>query len=71
LFVEANAADRDDVDAELDRAMRDASAVVLKGHELRTDSQIINAGEPLFNKNGASMWETINGLLVKLEKRIA
>lgn len=71
LFVEADAADRDDVDAELDRAMRDASAVVLQGHELRTDSQIIKAGEPLFNKHGASMWETINGLLTKLEKMIA
>jgi hypothetical protein len=71
LITEADLRDADEASAALDRAMRDASSCVLRGHELRTDSQIVKSGEPYFDKNGAQMWETISGLLEKLETRVA
>ena len=49
----------EDVSAALDRVMRDASAVVLRGYELPTDCQIIRPGERYFDKRGEAMWETV------------
>ena len=43
-MAEASVADADDVSRELDRTMRDASAVVLRGYELPTDEQRIQPG---------------------------
>jgi len=61
----------DDVSAALDRVMRDASAVVLRGHELPTDVQIVRPGEAFFDKNGKEMWDTVSAVLAKLERKTA
>jgi DNA polymerase family A len=63
--------DVEDASAALDRVMRDASAIVLRGYELPTDKQIIKAGERYFDKRGAAMWETVSGLLAKRERETA
>jgi DNA polymerase-1 len=67
LIAEADPQDVDDVSAALDRAMRDAASIVLRGHELPTDVQIVAPGEHFFEKNGVDMWRTVLGLLDKLE----
>jgi hypothetical protein len=55
------------VSAALDRVMRDASSVVLRGYELPTDCQICKPGERYFDDRGLEMWNTIERLLAKLE----
>jgi hypothetical protein len=71
LIAEANARDAEEVSAALDRAMRDAAYIVLRGHQLRTDVQIVRPGEHFFEKNGVDMWRNIMALLDKLEARRA
>jgi DNA polymerase-1 len=61
----------EDVSMELDRVMRDASRVVLRGYELRTDWQIVRPGERFYDKRGVKMWETVTKLVAKLEERAA
>jgi hypothetical protein len=56
---------------ELDRCMRDASNAVLRGYELRTESQIIKPGGHYFDKRGIQMWTTVNKLVTKLEQGVA
>jgi DNA polymerase I-like protein with 3'-5' exonuclease and polymerase domains len=63
LIAEADARDTKDVSAALDRAMRDASSLVLRGHELPTEEQIVQPGQHFFDKNGADMWDTIMAML--------
>ena len=67
FVVQCDARDVEDVSAALDRVMRDASAVVLRGYELPTDCQIIRPGERYFDKRGKAMWDTVTGLLAKRE----
>ena len=57
--------------AALDRVMRDAAAVVLRGYELPTDKQIVRPGERYYEDRGVEMWDTVNRLLAKLEARSA
>jgi DNA polymerase-1 len=57
--------------AALDRVMRDASSIVLRGYELRTDEKIILRGERFHDDRGLEMWTTVEKLLAKLEARIA
>jgi DNA polymerase I len=71
LIAEADAPDAHDVSAALDRAMRDASSLVLRGYELPTEEQIVLPGQRFFDKNGSDMWRTIMALLNKLEARRA
>ena len=59
FVAQCDARDVEDVSAALDRVMRDASAVVLRGYELPTDCQIIRAAA--FDKRGKAMWETVTG----------
>jgi hypothetical protein len=61
----------DEVSDKLDRVMRDAAAVVLRGYELPTDKQIIRPGEHYYDKRGAEMWGTVSKLVTKLEERRA
>jgi hypothetical protein len=61
----------EDVSTALDRCMRDASAVVLRGYELPTDKQIRRPGERFYDKRGASMWETVNRLLERCKEKAA
>ena len=56
----------------LDRIMRDASAVVLRGYELCTEEWLVLPGRTLLpDKNGLAMWNTVSRLLTKLEARTA
>jgi hypothetical protein len=61
----------DELSAALDRVMRDAAAVVLRGHELPTDEQVIRPGQHYHDDRGLEMWTTISRLLAKLEERRA
>jgi DNA polymerase family A len=61
----------DELSASLDRTMRDASAVVLRGYELPTDVQIVRPGEHFFDDRGAAMWATVTRLVAKLEEKTA
>jgi DNA polymerase I-like protein with 3'-5' exonuclease and polymerase domains len=67
LMAEADLDRVDEMSAALDRVMRDASRVVLRGYELPTDSQICKPGERYFDDRGFDMWNTIERLLAKLE----
>jgi hypothetical protein len=71
VMVEADVVDADDVSAALDRAMRDASAVLLRGYELPTDAQIVRPGNHFIDKRGAPMWDTVTRLVGKLERERA
>jgi DNA polymerase I len=63
----------DDISRELDRTMGDASALVLDGYRLPTDdgSGPIRFGQRFYDKNGEVMWDKINELIDKLERRRA
>ena len=69
LLAETDAGREAEVSGALDRVMRDAAAVVLRGYELRTDEQIIRVGARYFDKRGAEMWTTVTKLLDQLEER--
>jgi DNA polymerase-1 len=71
LVAEADVDRAEEVSAGLDRVMRDAAAVVLRGYELRTDVQVIRAGAHYFDKRGIEMWETVTKLLGTLEEQRA
>ena len=63
-----------DVSAALDRLMRDASSVVLRGYELPTDEQLIGPGlhhPRYYDKRGVTMWDTATKLVDKLERERA
>ena len=59
----------------LDRVMRDAAAVVLRGYELPTDTADLDGpifpGQHYFDERGAEMWETVTRLVAKQEERRA
>jgi hypothetical protein len=62
----------DDAANALDRAMRDAGAVVLHGYDgLPSDKQIIRPGGHYVDKRGAKMWEAVTRLITKLEEKRA
>jgi hypothetical protein len=71
ILVEGDLADAEDLADAVDRLMRDAAAVVLRGHELPTDRQIIKPGERYFDERGEAMWKTVNGLLAKRSRGVA
>jgi DNA polymerase-1 len=71
LMAEAPTSEIEDMSAALDRVMRDASRIVLRGYELRTEFQIVRPGEHFFDKRGKEMWETVTQLVMKLEERAA
>jgi len=67
FIAEAEAGQEEEVSHALDRAMRDASRVVLRRYELDSNEQIVRPGERFFDKRGVEMWSTVNQLLTKLE----
>jgi DNA polymerase I len=71
MMAEADLDRVEEVSTALDRVMRDAASVVLRGYELPTDQQIIRPGERYYDKRGAEMWGTVERLLAKLEVRSA
>jgi len=66
MMIEVDIDCVEQVDAELSRAMRDASSLVLRGYELPTDRQIIRPGEHFHDDGGAEMWGTVERLLARL-----
>jgi hypothetical protein len=68
IMAEAAAERIEDTSAALDRVMRDAAAVVLRGYELPTDVQLVRPGERFREERAEEMWGTINRLVSKLEK---
>jgi DNA polymerase-1 len=72
LMAEADLDCAEDVSAALDQVMRDASAVLLRGHELPTDVQIIpRERERYYDDRGEEMWNTVSRLLQKIEAKKA
>ena len=71
LMAEAALSEIEEASAALDRVMRDASAIVLRGYELPTEFKIILPGEHYYDKRGAAMWNTVDRLVAKLEERAA
>ena len=71
FMAEADSDRAEEVSAALDQCMRDASQVVLRGYEIRTDVQLICSGQRYFDKRGIEMWTTVMRLLNKLEERRA
>jgi hypothetical protein len=73
FVVECNVADAWDVARELDRTMRDASALVLKGYEIPTSfcggTGPILPGQRYYEKAGAEMWRTLTRLIRSAERR--
>ena len=71
LMAEADLDGAEEIDAALDRVMRDASSIVLRGYELPTDKQIIQPGARFQDDKGVEMWGTVERLLAKLEAKSA
>jgi hypothetical protein len=71
VLVEGPADEIEDLSLALDRAMRDAAALVLRGYELPTDCQLIRPGERYFDERGEAMWKTVTRLVAKLERETA
>jgi hypothetical protein len=71
IMAEAPIDQAEAVSAALDRCMRDASAIVLRGYELPTDVQLIGEGqehERYYDDRGDAMWNTVMKLVNKLEQ---
>ena len=71
IMAEAPIDQAEDVSAALDRCMRDASAIVLRGYELPTDVQLIGQGQEhqrYYDDRGEAMWNTVMKLVNKLER---
>jgi DNA polymerase-1 len=71
LLAEGPLDQAEELAAELDRAMGDASSIILRGYRLPTDRQLIRPGERYHDDRGATMWGTVCKLLSKLERESA
>jgi hypothetical protein len=71
LMAEADLDFADEASAALDRVMRDASKVVLRGYALPTDVQLVRSNERFFDDRGVEMWDTVTRLVNKLEEQRA
>ena len=70
-MAEAELDRADEMSAALDRVMRDAAGIVLRGYELRTDVQMVRPGTRFHDDRGVEMWRTVERLLKQLEARSA
>jgi hypothetical protein len=61
----------DDASRALDRCMRDAAAIVLRGYELPTDEQRILPGQHFYDERGEAMWNVVTKLLTKRQEQTA
>ena len=66
LLVEGPADGIQDVVAETQRAMIEASRVVLAGFELRSDAELVCYPDRYSDPRGKQMWETVMGLMAEL-----
>ncbi|NUQ63989.1 MAG: hypothetical protein HUU20_16050 [Pirellulales bacterium] len=67
LLVEASAEAIDDVVADTQAAMREASRVVLSGFELRSEAKVVGWLDRYSDPRGECMWDTVMDLLGELE----
>lgn len=67
VLIEAAISDIDDAVRETQRAMREASEVILAGFSLRTDADIVRWPERYADERGAEMWQTVVSILNDLE----
>jgi hypothetical protein len=71
LMAEGPLSQVEELSHALDELMGDAAAVVLRGHRLPTDCQIVIPGKHYQDERGAAMWATVTRLVAKLEREIA
>jgi len=71
IMAEAPIEQAEDTSAALDRVMREAAAVVLRGYELPTDVQMVRPGQRYFDERGEAMWNSVNKLIAKRKECIA
>ena len=71
VLAEGELGQTDELVSELDRVIRDAAALVLRGYELPSGYQVIHPGERFFDDRGEAMWTTVTGLVAKLERETA
>ena len=75
LMAEGPIDQAEELSIALDRCMRDASGIVLRGYELPTDigdlSGPIFPGQHYYDERGAEMWETVTRLVAKRQDRWA
>jgi hypothetical protein len=67
LLVEGDADGIDETVTATQAAMREASAIVLAGFELRTDAKIVRYPDNYMDERGKSMWETVWRIVAELE----
>jgi hypothetical protein len=67
LMAESPVNDIENTSKALDQVMRDASRIVLRGYELRTDKKIVLPGGHFSDKRGQAMWDTVSRLVAKFE----
>lgn len=63
FLIEADLADIEDAVIEMQRAMADASRVVLNGFELRSEARIVRHPERLLDEKGEAMWNRVMNIL--------
>jgi hypothetical protein len=64
LLVEGPADRIEEVVAQTQAAMREASVAVLDGFPLRTEAKIVRYPERYMDERGQQMWDTVQELLV-------
>ena len=71
ILVEGDESDAVELAEAVDRLMREASALVLKGYELPTDCDVVLPGEHYEDERGEAMWKTIMKLMAKRRQGVA
>ena len=67
VLVEAPLQSLPDIIRQTQHIMADASAIVLDGFRLRSDVDVIEYPDRYRDERGAAMWNTVQGLLAKLD----
>jgi hypothetical protein len=68
LLVEGAADTIEDVVAETQQTMQEASELVLPGFPLRTEAKVVHYPDRYTDERGRGMWETVSRILVELEE---
>jgi hypothetical protein len=71
IMAQATVDQAEETSIALNRVMRDAAAIVLRGYELPTDVQTIRPGQRYFDDRGEAMWNTVNKLVMRREEQTA
>jgi DNA polymerase I-like protein with 3'-5' exonuclease and polymerase domains len=63
VLIEASSPEIDDAVADCQRAMREASELVLAGFSLRTEAKVVRFPDRYMDKRGETMWNTVQELI--------